>query len=68
VEEEILTHRIPCSQCLFKTMEGLVKLTNMVWELRISEAKRLRHIDVLRDGVVKEHIVNVHLAEGPLLG
>ena len=49
-------------------MEGLVKLTNMVWELRISEAKRLRHIDVLRDGVVKEHIVNVHLAEGPLLG
>lgn len=53
---------------MFKTIESLVKLANMVWELQMNEGRKLRHIDVLRDGVVKEHNVNVHLAERTLLG
>ena len=52
---------------MFKAIKSLLKLANMVGELRVSHARRLLHVYVLRKQTMQKRIFYDKLANGPIL-
>ena len=59
---------IPCPTRLFKTINCLLKLTNVVRKSRINEPRRLCHENFLSEGTLEKGVVDVKLAEVLSLG
>jgi hypothetical protein len=56
---------MPGSRSLFKTIERLFKMTQMLGTGRIDKSRRLMHIDLFLQNSMKKSILNIQLAKRP---
>jgi hypothetical protein len=63
---ELLTQpRVPCTWCLFKTIESFIQFTNIPGMILADKTRRLTHIDLLIKNTMKESILHIELTKGP---
>lgn len=56
---------IPSLRGLFKTIEGLAKLADIMWSGFVNEAGKLHHIYIFHKRPLKECIIDIYLTKGP---
>lgn len=50
-------------ECLFESIDGFAKATNIIWPVFINESKRLHHINFVLECTLQESIIHIKLAE-----
>ena len=60
-KQEFLKAFIPCSWCLLKPIECLLKFVDVVGELEIFKTRWLLNIDKFLNGAIEECTLHVHL-------
>lgn len=52
---------------MFEAIQSFVKLTDIVWKMRVNEAWGLGHKHLFRESAMKQGIVDIKLMNWPIL-
>jgi hypothetical protein len=56
---------VPCTECLFQTIQGLVEPTNKIWMSKVFESRWLGTVDCLDEHAMEKGILDIKLMDRP---
>lgn len=54
-----------CLWGLFETINGFMKLTNIVWSIVVNKTMRLLHVNIISETFMEKYILDIELPQGP---